>query len=224
MLSLLAGLCTFTSAFAASDIPTGTLHVDRDMVRVGTRTQLAWSIQYPGSNVTDVVDITDSGTIIPKKALRMRVRTLGVAFQSGSFLLPIDAYWSKNGGAWKGYFNGISTAVNANTVLVDTTLKNGDKIDFGAQGWGGYSWLPFHSTATKGDKYVTVLKNGDRAPSYVPAYNQGSVTSFLKPFIDSTGKIKIGNRDVIVLWECSTAAPGTTYFDMQDLVILATFE
>lgn len=31
-------------------------------------------------------------------------------------------------------------------------------------------------------------------------------------------------KDLIILWEASTAKPGTTYFDMQDLVVLVSFE
>lgn len=221
MTGLLASICLVVSASAA-DIPTGKLNVDRTLVRAGVKSNLDWQIQYPG-NVTDVVDVTSTGTIVPKKSMKMRVRTLGVAFQSGSTLLPIEGNWSKNGGAWTKFFYGTGTSVVPANILVDTTVANNDKITFGARGWGGSSWMPFHDT-TKSDKYVIVLKNGDSAPSYAPAYNQTSTKGFLSPYIDSTGKIKIGSRDLIILWECSTAAPGTTYFDMQDLVVLVTFE
>lgn len=219
---LLAGLCSISSTFAATQIPTGKLNVDRSLVRVGSRSQLDWNIQY-SSAVTEVANVTPTGTIIPKTSLRMRVRTLGVAFQSGSTRLPIDGKWSKNNGTYSRFFYGTGPSVVPTNVLIDTTVTAGDKIDFGARGWNGSSWLPFHDTRTS-DKYVVVLKNGDSAPAYAPAYNQQSAKGFLAPYIDSTGKVSIGNRDLIVLWECSTAAPGTTYFDMQDLVILVTFE
>ncbi len=223
MIGLLAGLYSVNAAFAI-DIPTGKLNVDRTMVRVGTKSNLDWQIQYPSTVVTDVVTIGPSGTITAKTSMKMRVRTLGVAFQSGSTLLPVEGSWSKNNSAsYTRFFYGIGPSVVSTNVLIDTTVSVNDKIDFGARGWSGSAWFPFHDTRSA-DQYTTVLKNGDSAPSYAPAYDQASAKSFLAPYLDTTGKIKIGPRDLIVLWECSTAAPGTTYFDMQDLVILVTFE
>lgn len=209
-------------AMSQTDVPRGTLNVDRDLVRVGTRSNLNWTIQYPAT-IADIVNVAPSGTIVPKKDLKMRVRVLGVAFQSGSTLLPLDAYWSINNGSWTGYFYGTGPQVNSSTVLIDRVVKSNDKIDFGARGWGGGSWLPFnHTRATT--QYVVVLGKGSQAPSYAPAYNQSSAKSFLRPYLDASGKINIGERDLIILWEASTALPGTTYFDMQDLVILVSFE
>ena len=174
-------------------------------------------------NAVDVVDITDVGTIIPKESVTMRVRTLGVAFQSGSRELPLDAYWSVNNSSWSRFFYDVGSNVVSTDILIETNVKKGDQINFGARGKNGSIWYPFHHTA-KDDRYVIVLKNGDKAPSYAPAYNQSGVESFLSPYIDGSGRIRIGPRDVIVLWEASTASPGSTYFDMQDLVVLATFE
>jgi len=205
-----------------SDIPRGTLGVDRDLVRVGSRSSLNWNIEYPAA-IIDIVEVNPTGTIKPKKNLKMRVRVLGVAFQSGQTLLPIDASWSLNSGSWSSFFYGTSTAVNSSSVLIDRNVRKDDRIDFGARGWSGNGWLPFNHTRQT-TQYVTVLGKGSSAPSYAPAYNQGSVTSFLRPYIDNRGKINIGDRDLIILWEASTARPGTTFFDMQDLVVLVSFE
>ncbi len=220
-LSLLAGAVSITAAHAQTNVPRGTLTVDRDLVRVGIRSNLAWQIEYPAA-IKDIVDVGSTGTIIPKKSLKMRVRVIGVAFQSGSNLLPLDAYWSLNNGSWTNFFYGTAPSVNSSAVLVDKVVKTNDRIDFGARGWNG-SWLPFNHTRTS-TQYVVVLGKGSKAPSYAPAYNQASVTSFLKPYIDAGGRINIGDKDLIILWEASTAAPGTTYFDMQDLVVLVSFE
>ena len=196
--------------------------MDRSLVRVGARSQLDWQIEYP-SQVTDIVDVTNTGTIIPKVPLKMSVRTLGVAFQSGSKLLPLEGYWGKNNGSFTRFFYGTGPSVVPTKVLVSTTVKINDRIDFSGRGWDGSSWLPTHSTR-KLAQYIVVLKNGDSAPSYAPAYNQASAKSFLTPYLDASGRIKIGPRDLIILWEATTAAPGSTSFDMQDLVVLVTFE
>lgn len=218
----ISGFLIATTAILADtdDVPRGSLSVDRDMVRVGVRSQLEWNIEYP-SGITELIEIIPPNRIVPKKNLRMKIRVLGVAFQSGKTLLPLDGYWSKNDSTWKRIFYGTGPEVQPSKVMVDADVKKGDIIDFGARGWSR-SWLPFHHTR-KTDKYVTVLVNGDTAPDYTPAYNQKNIESFLKPYL-SGDRINIGERDVIILWEASTAKPGSHYFDMQDLVILVTFE
>jgi hypothetical protein len=222
MPGVFVGLSVMSQAFAATEIPTGTLNVDRTLVRVGSRSLLDWQIRYP-VGITDVVTVTPTGTVIPKCVLTMRVRTLGVAFQSGTTLLPCEGSWSLNNGAWTRFFYGTGPTVVPTKVLVETVVNPNDQINFGGRGWSGSSWWPFHHTRVS-DLWLTVLKNGDSAPSHAPAYNQGTIKSFLLPYIDSSGKIRIGNRDLIILWECYTGNPGTTYFDMQDLVALVTFE
>ncbi len=217
MIGLLASFLTIGSALA-SDIPTGNLFVDRSLVRVGSRSQLDWNIQYPARPVD--VDL------IPTTKVKMTVRTLGVAFQSGSTLLPLEGSWARNNSSWTVFFRGTAPSVIPTQTLVTADIAKGDKIKFRARGGAnaaGTSWYPFHQT-NNSDPYAVVLKNGDRPPSYAPAYNQGTVKSFLSPYLDSTGKIKIGADDLIILWEASEAAPGTTFFDMQDLVVLVSFE
>jgi len=207
---------------SAEDVPRGTLNVDRDLVRTGMNSQLDWNIEYPTPEITDIVEIVPPQRIVPKKTVTMKVRVLGVAFQSGSKQMPLDAYWSLNGGSWERFFYGTGPEVNPGKVLVTKTIKAGQVVDFGARGWLN-KWMPFHDT-TKEDQYIKVLKNGDTAPSYAPAYNQGNIVSFLKPYMDDRGQVRIGDRDLIILWEAYTAKPGSRYFDMQDLVVLVTFE
>jgi hypothetical protein len=218
MVSLFASLCTLSSAFATEAIPTGKLNVDRTLVRVGTSSQLDWQINYPAPPV--------GVNLIPTVKVKMRVRTLGVAFQSGSTQLPFEGSWKTNNTSWSVFFRGNAASVTPTNVLVDRTVEANETISFrgrGGQNAAGTSWYPYHQTNAN-DPYAVVLKNGDKPPSYAPAYNQGNVKSFLSGYLDSAGRIKIGEQDLIILWEGSTAAPGTTYFDMQDLVVLVSFE
>ena len=224
LLALSLGLIGAVATVPAEDVPRGTLNVDRDLVRTGMNSQLDWNIEYPTPKVTDIVDIVPPQRIVPKKKVTMKVRVLGVAFQSGSKLLPLDAYYSINGSSWDRFFYGTGPDVEPGKVMLKKrNIAKGSVIDFGARGWLGRSWAPFHDT-TKEDQYVRVLKNGDTAPSYAPAYNQGNIISFLKPYMDDRGQVRIGDRDLIILWEASTSRPGSRFFDMQDLVVLVTFE
>lgn len=218
-IGLLACLCSLQSVSAEETIPTGKLDIDRTLVRVGTSSQLNWQISYPNTPPVGV-------DLKPKFKVKMRVRTLGVAFQSGSTLLPFEGSWKINSTSWAVFFKGKATSVVPTNILVDRTVEANDTISFrarGGQNAAGTSWYSYHQT-NNNDPYAVVLKNGDMPPTYAPAYNQGNIKSFLSPYLDSTGKIKIGEQDLIILWEGSTAAPGTTYFDMQDLVVLVSFE
>ncbi|RYD20201.1 MAG: hypothetical protein EOP88_16035, partial [Verrucomicrobiaceae bacterium] len=122
--SLFAGLLTLASAFAADSIPTGTLSVDRNMVRVGAKSQLNWQIQYPAPPVTEVIDIVTPNTIKPKQDLKMRVRVLGASFQETiTSFLPVEVMWSKNNSSWSRIFYGNQLLVNPSTVVLNTTVK-----------------------------------------------------------------------------------------------------
>jgi hypothetical protein len=257
MIGLLAGLCSFGSAFAAEDIPTGKLNVDRTLVRAGTRSQLDWQIQYPV--VTNVVDVAP---IVPKKDLKMRVRILGVSFQqikmnnghgnntdgvdssntgnggddidiSGAYddekkapnakELPIEVVWSKNNSDWSRMFYGTQSTVDPTVLILNTTVKEGDVVNFGARGYRK-GWLPLYNTATSSPNLV-VLKNGDKVPSDLNAFQLGQIEPFLTPYLAADGKtVSIGNRDLIILIEIDKTSIKHAGFDAQDLVVLVTFE
>ena len=143
---LLAALLSTGSTFAADEIPTGTLNVDRSLVRIGSRSQLSWQIQHP-VGVTEVVEILPPNIIKPKKNLKMRVRVLGASFQQSlTSYLPVEVMWSKNNSSWSRIFYGTQLTVNPSSVVLDTTVKTNDKINFGGRGYRS-GWLPLYDTA-----------------------------------------------------------------------------
>ncbi|QJE98630.1 hypothetical protein [Luteolibacter luteus] len=225
MAGILTCLLAVTSSHAAENmVPTGTLTVDRDLLRVGTKSQLAWSINYPAP-VTEVIDITPPNIIKPKKDLKMKVRVLGASFQeSVTKFLPVEVMWSKNNASWSRVFYGVQTSVVPSTVVLTQNVKKGDSINFGGRGYRDNKWLSLYNTASDTDNLV-LLKNGDRVPSTVPALNGLSIESFLKPYMNTTTKkISIGDRDVIMLMELGQTDTRNSGFDLQDLVVLVTFE
>jgi hypothetical protein len=265
--SILACLFLPGISFAGDlDIPRGTLTVDRDWIRIGTKSQLSWKIDYPAP-IKSVVDVVPPNVIQPKKDLKMKVRLLGASFQqaksnnghgnnadgvdssnpgqgsggpNGAFdlslglddelkglkvtYLPVEVLWSKNGGAWSQLYYGTQNSVNPSKVLVDAKVEEGSKINFGARGWRDHEWLPIYHTAINTPN-VVVLKNGDKVPSTVPALNGGTIESFLKPYMDTVNKtVKIGDRDLILLFELGQTSTANSGFDLQDLVLLVTFQ
>ena len=268
MAGSLACLFAIGSSPAAENmVPTGTLNVDRDLLRVGTKSQLTWSINHPGP-VTNIVDIEPPNVIKPRKTMKLRVRVLGASFQqaksnnghgnnydgvdvsnpgngnggpngsidlsglfddeskskSKSTYLPVEVLLSKNGSSWQRLFYGYQTSVNPSKVVFETNVVDGDTINLGGRGWRDGAWLPFYHTAMATSNLV-MLKNGDRVPSTVPALNGMSIESFLKPYMNtSTKTVSIGDRDLILLMELGQTNPNNSGFDLQDLVVLVTFE
>ncbi len=250
MIGCIACLSSFSSAFA-SDIPTGTLNVDRSFVRAGTHSQLDWKIKYP---------VPVKKLIETQKTLKMRVRVLGSSFQenrtnnghgnnldrvdasnpktirsgaydpSGSYdderklgkavFLPVEVMWSLNNSSWTRLFYGTQTNVNPSSVVLNTTVKQGDIISFGAQGYRNKAWLPFYSTAATSPN-VLVLANGATVPSTI---QQSFIESILRPYLAANNTVKIGTRDLIVLIELGQTNPIYADFNLQDVVLLVTFE
>ena len=225
MAGILACFLAIGSASAADNmVPTGTLTVDRDLLRVGTKSQLSWSINYPAP-VTEVIDIVPPNIIKPKKDLKMKVRVLGASFQETTTkFLPVEVMWSKNNASWSRIFYGYQTSVVPSTVVLTANVKKNDTINLGGRGYRDGRWLSLYNTASNTDNLV-MLKNGDRVPSTVPALNGASIESFLKPYMNTTTKkISIGDRDLILLMELGQTNPDNSGFDLQDLVVLVTFE
>ena len=223
MTSMLAILSLLSQAFATTEIPRGKLEVDRDLVRVGTPSQLSWQIDYP-AGVTEVIDILPPYIIKAKTDLKMRVRVLGASFQaSTATFLPVEVMWSKNSAAWTRVFFGRQTNVDPSTIVLETNVKAGDTLKFGGRGYRD-KWLPLHHTASATPNLV-MLQNGDKVPASTPAFQQGLIGSFLTPYLASDKlTVKIGNRDLILLMELGQTNPQVPGFDIQDLVVLVTFE
>ncbi|MCW1926159.1 hypothetical protein OKA05_26615 [Luteolibacter arcticus] len=231
----LGGRCLAIGAFACLsllgiasaadlDIPRGTLSVDRDLVRVGMKSQLTWEIEYPAP-VTSVVEIVPPNIIKPKKDLKMKVRVLGASFQESILsFLPVEVMWSKNSASWSRIYYGLQTNVLPGIPVLQTNVKKGDTINFAGRGYRDGGWLPLYNTAQT-TKNLVMLTNGDRVPTTVPALNGSSIESFLKPYMDTVTKtVKIGDRDLILLMELGQTNTSNSGFDLQDLVVLVTFE
>lgn len=112
-------------------------------------------------------------------------------------------------------FTGTSSPILRNTV--PTCLS----------GFSGYSF----DSETKNGTQVLTLRNGDSVPNFPPLSGQGTIDSFLTKYLDPVSrKVKLAENQVIFLYELgvpynSSLAinnQGTSAFDMQDLVVLAT--
>lgn len=123
-------------------------------------------------------------------------------------------------------FKGKQNQISPTKVVFPTSgvcvVKANSKVDFKARANNGSTWLPWRQTKSA-TANVVALMNGDTPPSTTPAFRQGKIETFLKPYMEN-GKIKIGPMDIIYLIELGQTSPSASGFDLQDMVLLVTFK
>lgn len=210
-------------------IPIGTLTTSASVVRAGTKPTLTWNITYP-SVVKDYVTVTPPATVTPKQTLFVDVRVLGAgvtASQSNSSnfsYVPTEAQLKYDNSSYGRIFYGKNTDVNPNTIVYTRQVQAGKSLRFGGRYFYQNNWGTNY-TSDSGTQNVRTLVSGDTPPSNLPGYNAPSLESFLKPYLDASGKVKIGPMDVIVYMELthSDSQKSDPGYDLQDMVLLVTF-
>lgn len=209
-------------------IPVGALTAFPLIVQPGVRPKLTWNISYP-SIVEDVIDIEGPGTVVPTEELCLEVRVLGagVTVSSNSSNLqfvPTEAQLSYDGGSYGRIFYGTNNDVKPNQIVYKGTVLAGKKLRFGGRYYYNRKWGPYFNSQS-GTLNVRTLVNGEVPPTTYPLHSAPTLESFLRPYLDSQGRVKIGPMDVIVFMELThtdsqRSDPG---YDLQDMVLLATF-
>lgn len=113
--------------------------------------------------------------------------------------------WSEyriGGSAWKSIVSGqTQNQIDPSKTYVSIAIDNGSTIDFRSQGETDKGLSPWRETGSgaANPENVVALVNGSTPPS--TAFSNGLVQPYLKPYLDSQGKISIGPRDVLYLFE-----------------------
>jgi hypothetical protein len=208
-------------------IPVGTLDAYPTLVRTGAKPNLTWNITYP-SVVKDYVDVED-GKVIPKTRLVADVRVLGTGVTVGMgdniSLVPARAEVKYDGGSYNQVFYGTNDEVVPGEIVWNRVVEQGKAMCFGGRYHYGHRWGP-HYYSEDGTTNIRTLVNGDPAPSFNMIPGAPTLESFLRPYLDSEGRIKIGPMDVICLMELTHGADRSNEmgYDFQDMVLLVTFK
>lgn len=231
ILAVTAALTSFASGQSQPIIPTGDITAFPTFVQAGTNPTLTWNVTLP-EKVTDVITITPPGTITPKKTMTMKVRVLGASVKRvwlnsrGQVTdwewVPTEALMKYNSGSYSRIFYNTQNNVNPNTVVKQQTVYNNNTINFGGRYYVDGSWSNMF-TSQNSQYNVVALKNGDTPPTTTPMYQQPTIESFILPYLDPQGNIKLGPRDVIYLMELTHTDRNHGGFDLQDLALLVTF-
>lgn len=200
------------------------MSVSPTVVQTGTQPSVLWSILYP-SKVSDVAVINPPGTIVLTKSMYVSVQPVGTgvtgADSAQSSPLSTDARMSVNGGAYKQLFFGTQADVDSAYSLYIKKHTEGTTIDFGGRYVKNGVWSEFFTTKHP-NLQVVALVNGDTPPTHSPLGQSPNLAGYLKPYIDSSGKVKIGPLSVLILMELGTTDHEKDHFDYQDQVLLLT--
>jgi hypothetical protein len=202
----------------------GALRATPSVVQTGTYPTLNWSIIYP-SKVGDVATITPPGTLTLTEQMYVSVRTVGVGVTgnngAASSTTPVEFRIKTGGNGYQQLFYGDATSVDPAHTLYTKKLNSGTTIDFGGRFVQGGSWTPFYTTQSSNMKVVSLV-DGDRIPTSFDLSQSGKMAEYLKPYVDSTGKVNIGPLSVLVMAEYASNDHSSASFDYQDAVFLVS--
>lgn len=231
LLSLLLSGIGHAQQTNAPVMPVGSLSAFPTIVQAGTHPQLTWNVTLPAA-VLDVVTITPPGTVTATKSQYVDVRILGASVKAVSTnqygqitswsWVPTECVFSFNGGSYNRIFYDTHDKVNQNTIVTTKQVNVGQTINFGGRYYYNNNWST-QRTSTNSSNTVRALKHGDTPPTTTPLYQQPTIESFILPYLDTNGNLKLGPRDVIYLMELTHTNTADGGFDLQDLVILCTF-
>lgn len=219
-----------TTTATSPSIPTGWLTTGQSIVRAGSTTALTWSINYP-SVIKDYITVTPPSTITTKQSLDYEIRVLGAGVTSSKsdgsnmVFVPTEAQLSVAGGSYQRIFYGTNNDVTPSKVVSSGNLQNNKTLRFGGRYYFNGSWGTTY-TSSSGTNNVRTLVNGETPPTTYSLINAPTLESFIKPYLDSTGKVVIGPMDVIVFMELThtDAQKYDSGYDLQDMVLLVTFK
>lgn len=220
-----------TSVLAApSTIPSqpqGMMSAYPTIVQTGTKPTLTWNILYP-SKVSDVAVINPPGSItVTQNNTYVSVQPIGSGVTACESTQVTTAYntearISVNGGAYKQLFYGTQAQVEPAYSLYVKKHSANTTIDFGGRYVKNGSWSSFFTTRSSNFQ-VVALVNGQTIPTTFPLYQSVTLANYLRPYLDSTGKVNIGPMSVLILMELGQTNRSMTCFDLQDQILLVTF-
>lgn len=242
---------SLSSAQAQSTIPatpSGVMTAFPTVVQTGTKPTLTWNILYPaqigfppppgggggnpgsggGNNGSVPIVLVDPpGTLIPGGTIYTTVQIVGsgvtacVASQD-SLAHFADARVSFNGGAYQQIFYGRPVNVIPSKQAYIKKMDANQKVNFGGRYVKNGVWSPLYTTLSTNFQ-VVALGNGQTPPTTFPLHLSPNLASYLRPYLDSLGKVKLGPLSVLVMMELGQTNRSSPCFDYQDLILLVTF-
>jgi hypothetical protein len=228
-------MCTLVSnrSFAAEGsepnripmAPVGALSAYPTVVQTGTKPTLTWDILYP-SKVSDVAIINPPGTIILTQDVFVSVQPVGTGLEGCKYTSslaspPTDARMSVNGGSFFQLFYGTQADVDSAYSLYIKKRQKNDSIDFGGRYVKNGGWSSFYTTRNSNLQAIALV-DGDVPPTHNPLHLDPNLQGYLRPYLDASGKVKVGPMSILILMELNETDHASKCFDYQDQVLVVT--
>jgi hypothetical protein len=208
-------------------VPGGWLSAYPTMVQTGTHPTLTWAITYP-STIANYTTITSPALITTNAQLDVDIRvigagvTVGAASGTNTQWVPTQALVSENGGTYKSVFLGTNEEVDPNSLVWSKRVNKNTELRFGGRFYFNGAWSQTYNSDNS--QNVRVLKNGEVPPTAYTLHTSDQLKSFMEPYLDDGGKVKIGPLDAIIMMEVTQPGSNTnsTGYNLQDMVMLIT--
>jgi hypothetical protein len=224
---------TSGSAMAQGDaamiptVPGGWLTAYPTMVQTGTKPTLSWSITYP-STIASYTTIQAPATITTNDQLDVDVRVIGAGVTVGSPTgkntnwVPTQALISVNGGEYKSIFLGTNDEVDPNALVWSKRVNKSTTFHFGGRFYFNGGWSQTYNSQNGNN--IRILRNGEYPPTAYTLHESQHVKSFMAPYLDGGGRVKIGPLDAIIMMELTQPESNANNpgYNLQDMVLLMT--
>jgi len=202
--------------------PVAVLTAYPEVVQADTKPTLTWDIFHPNT-VGDVARIIPPGGLAATSRIYVSVQPIGTGIAGQNQVsYPAEVRISLKGGSYQQLFYGTQADVEPQYSLYVKRLSTNDTIDLGGRYIVNGSWTPFYTTRSANAQVISLVK-GSVPPPNLPGPSSNRLATYLKPYIDSTGKVNIGPMSVLVLMELSETNRSAPGFDYQDMALLVTF-
>jgi hypothetical protein len=226
-LSLAQGIVKSGSSNALiPTFPQGWLSAYPTVVQTGTKPTLSWSITYP-STVKSYAAVTPPALLTTLDQVDIEVRVIGAGVTVGepsttnTNWVPTQAQIKVGNGNYVSIFMGTNNEVDPNALVWAKRVNKNTEIRFGGRYYfGGWS----QTCNSDNSNNVRILLNGEYPPTAYSLNSSDQVKSFMAPYLDGGGKIKIGPLDSIILMELTQPESNTNDkgYNLQDMVLLMT--
>lgn len=204
--------------------PVGWLVLRTNKIVLASFPQMEWNVS-PSAIDAQVQREDDGSFSIIREAL-MNVRVIGVSVTdalngvSSENRSKLEIRMQVNGMGYNPIFFDSSQKADPGEVADSRNVASSDVVDFGARVMTSTGeWSDWYSSSNS-DSHVVTLRNGDPAPSDETGAVPGK---YLVPYLDASGRIKIGPSDLLVLIAANVNGSGETGFDHPDAAVLVSF-
>lgn len=215
--------CAATPIFAQDNVdpltPVGTLDAYPAIVKTGTHPTLTWAIQYPET----------LEQILTKDNVCAAIRVVGASVvtgydeEGGEQYAQVQADVNIGDGNWVTFFQDSQDNLVAGWVYANAGVVANTRPQFRGRTFIDGGWTSFETTGS-GSTSAVILTDGDPLPTYVPAIARGDIESYLAPYVDNGGNVKIGPKEMLILFELETADRRSPKYNLQDLVVLTSID